>query len=118
MRECAYCLMRRLHTGSANIHVATAKLPGLEKLVDGRDAMERRHFLMLAFGAVAGAATLAATAKAAPLSPALPQQGLAARRGTSVEPAVVTQNEVDHLKPEQVRWHHGHGHGHWHRHHW
>jgi hypothetical protein len=75
--------------------------------------MERRHFLMLAFGAVAGAATFAATANAAPLSRALPQQQLAPARNTGVEPAVATQDEVDHLKPEQVRWGH-----HWHRHHW
>jgi hypothetical protein len=77
--------------------------------------MERRQFLLLAFGAVAGSAALAATANAAPLSPGLPHP-VTAPRGEGVEPAVVSQDEVDHVKPEQVRWHHrGHWHRHWHR---
>ena len=82
--------------------------------------MERRQFLLLAFGAVAGSAALAATANAAPLSPMLPGQ-MVTPRSEVVEPAVVSQDEVDHLKPEQVRWHHrGHWHRrwHWHRRHW
>jgi hypothetical protein len=119
--------------GSANIHLDAAKLSGLET-VDGRDVMERRQFLLLAFGAAAGTAALAATANAAPLSPALPHQGLAPPRTEGVEPAVVSQDDVDHVKPEQVRWHHRwhrrwhhrhwgwrrhhHWHRHWHRHHW
>ena len=72
--------------------------------------MERRHFLKLAGGAVIGAAALASTANAAPLSPVLPQPGLALRRGEGLEPAVVTQDDVDHLKPEQIHWRHR-----WHR---
>jgi hypothetical protein len=35
-----------------------------------RDVMERRHFLKLALGFVAGGAALAASAQAAPLMPA------------------------------------------------
>ena len=80
--------------------------------------MQRRDFLKFAVGIAAGATALAASANAAPLSPVSPAVGLVpGDRG--IEPAVVSQDEVDHLKPEQVRWHH-HGHRrwghHWHRH--
>lgn len=79
--------------------------------------MERRHFLKLTFGFVAGATALAASAKAVPLPP-VSTQALAPLRGEAAEPALVTQDDVDHLKPEEVRWGH-HGHGHWHGHrHW
>ncbi len=87
--------------------------------------MERRHFLKLTVGFVAGAAALAASAQAAPLPPISAEQALVPSRGEGAEPAVVSQEDVDHLKPEQVRWgHHGHGHHwgwhhhHWHRRHW
>jgi hypothetical protein len=74
--------------------------------------MERRDFLKLSFGFVAGGAILAASAQAAPLPPI--SNALApVAAGANVEPAVVSQDEVDHIKPEEVRWHH---HGHWHRH--
>jgi|HubBroStandDraft_5_1064220.scaffolds.fasta_scaffold561585_1 hypothetical protein len=81
--------------------------------------MERRHFLKLAFGVVAGAGALAASAKAAPLPP-VSTEGLMPPRGEAAEPAVVSQDDVDRLKPEEVRWgHHGHRHWGWHRrHHW
>jgi hypothetical protein len=79
--------------------------------------MERRHFLKIAFGIAAGTAAFAATANAAPLSPVSPVQGLVPSRHEAAEPAVVSQNEVDHLKPEEVRWGH-HWHRHWHRRHW
>jgi hypothetical protein len=83
--------------------------------------MERRHFLKLAFGVAAGTAALAAGAHAVPLTP----QPLAKDQGMSLgnedaHLAVVTGDEVNRMKPEQVRWgHHGHGHhwG-WHRRHW
>jgi hypothetical protein len=83
--------------------------------------MERRYFLKLASIAAAGAAALAVSAQAAPLSPVSPQQGLVlSRDGVETVPAVVTQTDVDNLKPEQVRWgHHWHRrHWGWHRHHW
>ena len=73
--------------------------------------MERRHFLKLAVGIAAGAAMVAAGAEAAPLSP----QPLNGDRRLPAEPAVVTGDEVDRLKPEQVRWG---WHRHWHRRHW
>jgi hypothetical protein len=78
------------------------------------NAMERRHFLKLSVGFIAGSVALAVSAQAAVLPPiAAPQPS----PGKDVEPAVVGQQEVDRLKPEGVRWgHHGHGHGHWHRH--
>jgi hypothetical protein len=89
--------------------------------------MERRHFLKLSVGFVAGAAALAAlavSAHAAPLPPISTEKALMPSRSQGAEPAVVSQEDVDRLKPEVVRWgHHGHHHGHhrhwgWHRHHW
>jgi hypothetical protein len=78
--------------------------------------MERRYFLALAIGITAGAAALTGSADAAPLTPASSVQ-LVAPRVQAVEPAVVSQNEVDQLKPQEVRWgHHWHRHGGWHRH--
>jgi hypothetical protein len=66
--------------------------------------MERRHFLKLSFGFVAGASVLAAGAEAAPLPPVTPQaQGLAPRHGDA-EPAIASQDDVDRLAPDQVRW--------------
>jgi hypothetical protein len=86
--------------------------------------MERRDFLKLAFGFAAGAATLAASAQAAPLSPQmLPNTGRPSAN-EDAHPAVTTSDEVDRLKPEEVRWGHhghrhwGHRHGGWHRRHW
>jgi hypothetical protein len=79
--------------------------------------MERREFLKLTFGFVAGASALAASAQAAPLPPIRAEQGLAPPYREDAEPAVVSQDDVDHLKPEQVRWGH-HWHRHWHRRHW
>jgi hypothetical protein len=66
--------------------------------------MERRSFLKFSFGFVAGAAVLAAGAEAAPLPPVMPEgQGLAPRRGEA-EPAIASQDDVDRLAPDQVRW--------------
>jgi hypothetical protein len=82
------------------------------------DLMERRNLLKLTFGLAAGATMLAASAMAAPLPPMSAPQALVAPHSVTVEPAVVSQNDVDRLKPEQVRWgHHWHRH-HWHRRHW
>jgi hypothetical protein len=90
--------------------------------------MERRHFLKLAFGLAAGATAMAASANAAPLPPVSAAPGFAPAPREEAEPAVVSQGEVDHLKPEEVRYgHHWHRHWHrrwhhrwhrWHRHHW
>ena len=79
--------------------------------------MERRHFLKLTFGFIAGASALAAGAvgaDAAPLPPVPPEKDLVPQRG-EVEPAVATQDDVDHLAPEQVRWRRHWG---WRRRHW
>jgi hypothetical protein len=69
--------------------------------------MERRHFLKLTFGFIAGASALAAGAvgaEAAPLPPVPPEgQGLVPQRGEP-EPAIATQDDIDRLTPEQVRW--------------
>jgi len=86
--------------------------------------MERRYFLGLTVGVIAGCAALAGSAQAVPLAPISAQQ-LMRTSPAGVEPAVVSQDEINRIKPEQVRWgHHGHRHwGHhrhwgWHRHHW
>jgi hypothetical protein len=106
--------------GSATIHLGPAKIFPSVRHSQGRISMERRDFLKLAFGIAAGAGALAAGAKAAPLPPMAPGQGLAPPRAEAAEPAVVGQDEVDQLKPEEVRWGHHHWHHHWHRrwHHW
>ena len=70
--------------------------------------MERRDFLKIALGAVGGAAALAATAQAAPLSP---HQIVEDRRLSSTQdahPAVTNENEVDRVSPEEVHWRHRH----------
>jgi hypothetical protein len=77
------------------------------------DAMQRRDFLKFAVGFVAGGAVLAASAEAAPLPP-VSQPSMPLSGGASVEPAVISQDDVDHIKPEQVRWHRR-WHRHWHR---
>ena len=75
--------------------------------------MERRHFLKLAFGFAAGGVALAASAQAAPLTPQplAPGGQLPAQ---DAHPAVTTGDEVDRLKPEEVRWGRRRGWG-WHR---
>jgi hypothetical protein len=81
--------------------------------------MERRHFLKLALGVAAGAAALAASVQAAPLAPhPLGDQRLRPAN-EEARPAVTTEDEVDQLTPEQVRWgRHWHRRWHWRRRHW
>jgi hypothetical protein len=71
--------------------------------------MQRRDFLKFTVGFVAGGAVLAASAEAAPLPP-VSQPSMPVSGGANAEPAVVSQDDVDHIKPERVRWHR-----HWHR---
>jgi hypothetical protein len=86
--------------------------------------MERRRFLKLALGFAAGGMALAASAQAAPLMPHPPvEDNLPPHPGA--DRAVTSGEEVDHLKPEEVRWGHHHGwghrgwgHRHWHGRHW
>lgn len=67
--------------------------------------MERRDFLKFTVGFVAGASALAASAQAAPLPPVSAAQGLTPpRREGAAEPAVASQDDIDRLAPEQVRW--------------
>jgi hypothetical protein len=67
--------------------------------------MERREFLKVAFGFAAGAAALAASAQAAPLMPqSLSEDGRLPPANEDAHPAVTTADEVDRLKPEEVRW--------------
>jgi hypothetical protein len=75
--------------------------------------MERRHFLKLAVGAVAGAAALAASAQAAPLLPQPLSKDQLPPGNQDARPAVTSKGEVESLKPEEVRWHR-----HWRRRHW
>jgi hypothetical protein len=85
--------------------------------------MERRHFLKLAFGFAAGGVALAASAQAVPLMPHPLVEGGPLPANQDAHPAVTSGDEVDRLKPEEVRWghgwHRGWGHRHWgwrHRH--
>jgi hypothetical protein len=103
---------------SACIHLSAAKIASHHSPSRKReDVMERRDFLKIGLGVVAVAAAVAATAQAAPLSPQpLSVDGrLPAQRDAL--PAVTNDNEVDHLKPQEVRWGH-HWHRHWHHRHW
>jgi hypothetical protein len=80
--------------------------------------MERRHFLKLAFGFAAGAAALAASARAAPLAPhPLAEDGGLPPSNETARPAPTTAEEVEHLTPEEVRWGRGRHRG-WGRRHW
>ena len=86
--------------------------------------MERRRFLKLAVGMAAGTAALTVGAQAAPLSPRpLGGDERLSRAHQDIHSAVTTETEVEHLKPEEVRWvhhwhHHWHRRWHWHRRHW
>jgi hypothetical protein len=69
--------------------------------------MERRHFLKLTFGFIAGASALAAgtvVTEAAPLPPVATEGQGVPPRGERAEPAIATQADVDRLAPDQVRW--------------
>jgi hypothetical protein len=81
--------------------------------------MERRNFLRVALVVAAGVVGCAMSAQAAPMAP----QPLTSESRSSVNPdahrAVTTANEVEHLVPQQVRWHRHWRHRHWgwrHRH--
>jgi translation initiation factor 2 gamma subunit (eIF-2gamma) len=102
---------------SANIHLDAARLHVFSLLMKGAYVMKLARLLNFSAGLVAGTILLAASAQAAPVPPI---SGQAATVPTvAVEPAVVSQNEVDQMKPVQVRWHHHHGyHRHWHHHRW
>jgi hypothetical protein len=83
--------------------------------------MERRDFLRLTFGlavGAAGGATLAASAQAAPLAPQLPSQSGLPSTNEDIHPAVTSSDEVNRLKPEEVRWGHHWHHRHWGHRHW
>jgi hypothetical protein len=98
---------------SAIIHLATAKLSVHHSAIQEEDDMERRDFLKFALGAVGGAAALAATAQAAPLSPHQIVENGRLSATQDAHPAVTNENEVDRVLPEEVRFAR-----HWHRRHW
>jgi len=79
--------------------------------------MKLGDLLKFSAGLVAGTILLAASAQAAPVPP-ISGHALTVPALVNVEPAVVSQGEVDRLKPVQVRWHHGHHHHHWRHHRW
>jgi hypothetical protein len=84
---------------------------GITRTHGEEDVMERRHFLKLTFGFAAGAAALAASARAAPLMPhPLAEDGPPSPSNEDARPAVTNGDEVEHLKLEEVRGHGG-GHG-------
>ena len=74
--------------------------------------MESRNLLNLTVALIAGAATLtfAAAAQAAPVPPISTQQNIQPSLAGVAEPALVSQDEIDRLKPVEARWgHHGTG---------
>lgn len=73
--------------------------------------MERRDFLKLTFGFIAGAAAFAATADAAPLPPISADPGLVPPSDQGAEPAITTQDDVDRLNPDEVKGGRGGGRG-------
>ena len=73
--------------------------------------MERREFLKVAFGVAAGAAAFAASAQAAPLMPQPLDEAAKLPSNPDAQPAVTSGDEVDRLKPEEVRWGRGRGWG-------
>ena len=86
--------------------------------------MERREFLRIAVGVVAGGAVFVTTAQAAPLMPQ-PLLDDPKPPHNPAQPAVTSKEETDRLQPEEVR--HGHGrhrgwgrgrHRGWHRRRW
>jgi hypothetical protein len=107
--------------GSPVVHLRTAKLSILTHFIKGENWMELRSVLKLAIGMAVGATALVGVANAAPLAPASSAQ-LAVPGVQAVAPAVVSQAEVNQLKPQEVRWHRRHWgwhhRRHWHRRHW
>jgi hypothetical protein len=79
--------------------------------------MERREFLKVAIGVAAAAAAFAASGQAAPLMPQPLTEDGRVPAGRDAHPAVTNENEIDHLKPEEVRWGRGRHWG-WRRRHW
>ncbi|HET7490627.1 MAG TPA: hypothetical protein VFK01_02015 [Bradyrhizobium sp.] len=80
----------------------------------------RKCTLTVALIAGAAALTFVAAAQAAPMPPIPVEQSIQPTLGLAAEPAVISQDEIDRIKPVEVRWgHHGHhwGHRHW-GHHW
>lgn len=80
--------------------------------------MERREFLKLALGftAAAGAIVTTASAQAAPMLPPARDLASVPKGQSAVEPAIATQDDVDAMQPEQVRW--GWRRRRWRRYHW
>ncbi len=78
--------------------------------------MERRNFLKIALGGVAGAAALAASAQAAPLMPQPLNEDARLPANPDARPAVTSNDETDRLQPEEVRW--GRRRRYWRRRHW
>ncbi len=78
--------------------------------------MERREFLRIAAGVLAGATAFAATAQAAPLMPQ-PLNEDAKLPQNAAQPAVTSKEEAEQLEPQEVRWGRGRHRG-WGRRHW
>jgi len=87
-------------------------------LIREDDVMERRDFLKFTFAVAAGAASLAASAQAAPLLPQSIEDQARLPRTDAVQPAVTSAGEVAQLKPQQVRWGWHHRHWGWRHRHW
>jgi len=80
----------------------------------GHEVMKQAVLLSFGAGLAFGAAALAGPAQAAPIPPI--RVDAMTVPAANFEPAVVSQDEVDQIKPIPVRWHHHHWHHrHWHR---
>lgn len=78
--------------------------------------MERREFLKIAAGVLAGATAFAASVQAAPLMPK-PLDEDAKLPENPAQPAVTSKEEAEQLEPQEVRWGRGRHWG-WRRRHW
>lgn len=66
--------------------------------------MERRAFLKVALGVVAGAAVVSTAAQAAPLMPLPSPENANSPTEMTPQPAVADQNDLDAARIEEVRW--------------
>jgi hypothetical protein len=84
--------------------MAAAKLVSHHAGLEEEGQMERREFLKVALGVAAGVAATVASAQAAPLMPQPLDAAAKLPSNPDAQPAVTSGDEVDRLKPEEVRW--------------
>src|SRR5882724_9249880 len=97
-RCCSTCCEREGRAAAADIGGTRPR--GTARRRRGTRGHHARRCRSPQIGYVAGAAALAASAKAAPLPPISAEHGLAAPRGEGAEPAVTTQDDADRLRSD------------------